>query len=184
LTAPLLAKVMLILLVAVTTLAVLLVITLGVAETVCVLPPMAVPLIFMVATSDPESACVAVSVTVNVWGALNIMVYVDPTPVVPCRDHVNPVVLEAADPVYPTLPVYPLPADPVYPTPPVNGDPLMYRPVLSTRMRSQVPAPISTVHVQPAAAGKLPITVLLTPVVNAHPAQYPMATLPPVALAD
>jgi hypothetical protein len=44
-------------------------------------------------------------------------------------------------------------------------------------MRSHVPAPINTVHTHPAAAIKPPMTVLLTPVVIAQPAQNPMPML-------
>jgi hypothetical protein len=57
---------------------------------------------------------------------------------------------------------------------------LIYNPVLSTRIRSQVPAPINTVHTHPAAAGNEPITVLFIPLVIALPASEPIAIFPPV----
>jgi len=60
--------------------------------------------------------------------------------------------------------------------------PLTYNPLLSTLIRSQVPAPSINVQTHAAAAGKLPIIVLLTPVVIADPEQYPIAILLPVAL--
>ena len=64
----------------------------------------------------------------------------------------------------------------------MNNELLIYRPVLSTRIRSQVPAPINTVHTQAAAVTNEPIIVLLIPVVNAAPAQAPIAILLPAAL--
>ena len=54
---------------------------------------------------------------------------------------------------------------------------LIYKPLLSTRMRSHAPAPINTVHWQVAAAGIVPIIVLLLPVVTALPAQKPTKIL-------
>ena len=81
-----------------------------------------------------------------------------------------------APPLGPVGPVGP--ADP----PPVNNVLLIYKPLLSTRIRSHVPAPINTVHTQAAAATNEPIIVLLIPVVNEHPALAPIAILLPVAL--
>ena len=50
---------------------------------------------------------------------------------------------------------------------------------------SHVPAPINTVHTQAAPAGNWPITVLLAPVVIAHPAHVPIAMLlQPVVFAQ
>ena len=66
--------------------------------------------------------------------------------------------------------------------PPLNNVLLIYKPLLSTRIRSHVPAPINTVHTQAAAAVNEPIIVLLIPVVNALPASAPIAILLPVAL--
>ena len=76
-----------------------------------------------------------------------------PAPVAP----VNPVAPVTPAPVAPVAPIGP-PDGPVAPVapipPPVNSAPLMHRPVLSTRMRSQVPAAMTTVLQRPA----VPIT--------------------------
>ena len=62
---------------------------------------------------------------------------------------------------------------------------LIYNPLLSTRIRSQVPAPINTVHIHPAAPGKLPITVFSLPVVIKQPALSPIPMLlQPVVLPE
>ena len=79
-----------------------------------------------------------------------------PAPVAP----VNPVAPETPvapvgppdGPVAPVTPVAPIP-------PPVNSAPLMHRPVLSTRMRSQVPAAMTTVLHRPAVPTMDPMIV-------------------------
>jgi hypothetical protein len=53
----------------------------------------------------------------------------------------------------------------------------MYKPVLSTLIRSVDPAPIKTVLVNPDAPCNWPITVLLLPVVIEQPAHVPIAML-------
>ena len=54
---------------------------------------------------------------------------------------------------------------------------MTYNPVLSTLMRSHVPAPSNSVQTQAAPAIKLPIIVLFLPVVIAHPAHNPIPIL-------
>ena len=70
-----------------------------------------------------------------------------PAPVAP----VNPVA-PIGPPDGPVAPVAPMP-------PPVNSAPLMHRPVLSTRMRSQVPAAMTTVLHRPAVPTMDPMMV-------------------------
>ena len=73
-------------------------------------------------------------------------------PVVPVAPPVTPV----APPVTPVAP----PVTPVAPMPPpVNSAPLMHRPVLSTRSRSQVPAAKITVLQRPAVPTMDPMMV-------------------------
>jgi hypothetical protein len=69
------------------------------------------------------------------------------------------------------------PVAPVEPFPLTINELLTYKPVLSTRKRSHVPAPINNVHTHPAAAGNEPIIVLLVPVVIRHPLHNPRAML-------
>ena len=77
-----------------------------------------------------------------------------------------PAPVAPVNPVAPETPVAPMP-------PPVNSAPLMHRPVLSTRRRSQVPAAKITVLQRPAVPTILPIMVLAQPVVTAQPALQP-----------
>jgi len=59
----------------------------------------------------------------------------------------------------------------------VNGDPLIVKPVASTRSLSVLPAPSITVLHNPAVPTIEPMIVLLQPVVTAHPASQPKKLL-------
>jgi hypothetical protein len=59
----------------------------------------------------------------------------------------------------------------------VNGEPLILKPVLSTRSLSVVPAAKITVLHKPAVPATEPMIVLLQPVVTAHPELQPIKLL-------